>query len=250
MTRLNRPSYWLAPVACGLVSLVALGSPSAARADTWQETFLNPAVRSWMAVLTLVAEDGGRAESGPRGDALGKLDEILGRLRRIESMLAAKPIGPGGPPPGPPRGPWGPRGDMRGRDESRRPGAGMPPEMRERMQARAAETRERWEKMSPEERAEMQKKMEARMKEARERMRDGGRGGRPEGEARGERPRSPGNQPTRRAEREAGPRPDGDPVRELMRASRERFAAMQQRIERLEAEVARLKKEMKGKNGD
>ncbi len=242
MARLNRRLSWLSPVACGLASLVALGSPAAARAETWRETVLNPAVRSWMAVLTLVAEDGGRAESGPRGDALGKLDEILGRLRRIESMLAARPMGPGGPPPGPPRGPWGPRGDMRGRDESRRPREGMPPEMQERMQARAADARERWEKMSPEERAEMREKMEARMEAARERMREGDRRRRPEGEARGERPHSPGDEPARRA--------DGDPVRELMRASRERFAALQSRIERLEAEVTRLKKELHEKDDD
>ncbi len=255
MTRLNRRLSWLTPVACGLASLVALGSSTAARAETWQETFLNPAVRSWMAVLTLVAEDGGRTESGPRGDALGRLDEILGRLRRIESMLAARPMGPGGPPPGPPRGPWGPRGDMRGRDEFRRPREGMPPEMRERMQARAAEARERWEKMSPEERAEMRETMGARMEATRERMRESDRRSRPEGEARGERPRderprSPGDEPTRRAEREARPRPDGDPVRELMRASRERFAALQSRIERLEAEVARLTKELEEKDDD
>ena len=247
---MDRRSSWLACIACGLFSLVAFGSPPAARADTWQEAFLNPAVRSWMAVLTLVAEDGERAEPGLRGDPLGKLDEILGRLRRIESMLAARRMGPGGSPPGPPRGEWGPRGDGRGRDEPRRPGAGMPPEMRERMQARAAEARERWEQMSPEERAEMREKMEARMEAARERMRDGGRRSRPEGEARGERPRSPGDEPARRTEREARPRPDGDPVRELMRASRERFAALQSRIERLEAEVARLKKELEEQDDD
>ena len=93
---MSRRSSWLVSVACGLVSLVAFGSPPAARADTWQEAFLNPAVRSWMAVLTLVAEDGERAEPGLRGDPLGKLDEILGRLRRIESMLAARRMGPGG----------------------------------------------------------------------------------------------------------------------------------------------------------
>jgi hypothetical protein len=252
---MDRRSSWLAPVACGLVSLLAFGPSPTARADTWQEAFLNPAVRSWMAVLTLVAEDGGRAESGLRGDSLGKLDEILGRLRRIESMLAARPMGPGGPPPGPPRGEWGPRGDGRGRDESRRPAAGMPPEMRKRMQARAAEARERWEKMSPEERAEMRKKMEARMEAARERMRDGGRRSLPEGEAhgkrpRGEQPRSPGDEPARRAERAPGPRPDGDPVRELMRVSRVRFAALQQRIERLEAELVRLKKELEEQDDD
>jgi hypothetical protein len=231
---MDRRSSWLACIACGLFSLVAFGSPPAARADTWQEAFLNPAVRSWMAVLTLVAEDGERAEPGLRGDPHGKLDEILGRLRRIESMLAARRMGPGGPPPGPPRGEWGPRGDGRGRDEPRRPGAGMPPEMRERMQARAAEARERWEQMSPEERAEIREKMEA------------ARGRRP----RGERPRSPGDEPARRAERAPGPRPDGDPVRELMRASRAGFAALQQRIERLEAEVLQLKKQLEEQDDD
>jgi hypothetical protein len=284
---MSHRSPWLMAVACAAVSLVAFGSARPARAADWRSTMLDPAVRSWMAVLTLVTEDaptaehekeqgdhedrgrrgreegrrgpdrrehagreqGGPPPAGPRMDALGKLDEILGRLRHIESMLAARPQGPGprGPGAGPRPGPsYGPRRDgFRGP-----PGAGMPPEARERMEARAKEARERWDSMTPEQRAEMRKNMEARMQAARERMREGGRRDRPEGEARSERPRSPGEESARPAERAHDQQPGADQLRNLMRASRERFAAMQQRIERLEAEVKRLTKKLEERDDD
>ena len=93
--------------------------------------------------------------------------------------------------------------------------------------------------MTPEERAEMRKKMEA----ARERMRESGRRVRPDGENRGERPGSPGHEGTR-AEGERSAQPDVDRVQAVMRAARERFAVMEQRIKAREAEVKRLKQEM------
>ena len=284
---MNRCSPWLAPLAYAAICVATTVSMRPVMAADWQDTVLNPAVRSWMGILTLVAEDGGREKErggrdgrgrreggergrgrgapsmppmaepmprmdhppmpmmpppqGPRPDAVVKLDEILARLGRIEAMLAGSRPGGRGPEAGQREPQTGPRRSEAGpgRPEFRRPGDNVPPAAREQMGALGKEARERWEKMTPEERAEMRKKMEA----ARERMREGGRRWLPDGEARGERPRSPGQEGTR-AEGERSAQPDVDRVQAVMRAARERFAVMEQRIKALEAEVKRLKQEM------
>jgi hypothetical protein len=225
--------------ACLTALLVAGGSTRPAAAADWRQSYLEPAVQAWMGLVTLLAEDGERAEKekpercdggckhcdrkdekddkrrkgdagewkwdcrgdcetcrgkgradhgyqhgggehrgphgdrpghrwhagpalhggpahgrmgpprpeGPRGDALATLNDIVGRLSRIEAMLAGR-----GPMTG--RGPDGPQAS-----------------------------------------SEMRAMMEARMKEGREKM----------------------------------------------KAARERFKEMEQRVKRLEAEVARMK---------
>lgn len=82
---------------------------------------------------------------GPRGDALAMLGDILGRVSRIEAMLAGR-----GPMPG-----RGPRGD-----EARGPRREAAAEMRNMMEDRMAEGRERMEQAR------------TRMEEARRRFRD------------------------------------------------------------------------------
>jgi len=100
---------------------------------------------------------------GPRRDALAMLNDIVGRLSRIERMLAARG-------PGMPDGPGGPRrGEWQG---GRRAMPQVSPERRDAMRARMKEAREKWENASEEERAEMKKAWEARMKAGRERMRE------------------------------------------------------------------------------
>ena len=88
----------------------------------------------------------GPRPEGPRADALSMLQDISGRLARIERMLAAR--GPGGPSTGGPgRGEW--RGA--GRPE-------MSSEAREMMEARMAkmkEARQKFEQASPEEQEKM-----------------------------------------------------------------------------------------------
>jgi hypothetical protein len=239
---MSRRSLWLMPAVAAAVSIAMTGS---ARAASWQEQFLDPAVRSWMAVLTLVAEDGERATQaqegdarserarrrgsergrpgpearpaagpppgGPRMDALGKLDEVLSRLGRIETMLAGRPWPPRGPAPGP-HG-HGPNAGRAGR-QLHRPYGGMP-----------SMTREHWGQMSAEERADMRRKMAARM--------EGGGGPRAEG-SRGR----------------AGTEAMQAAVLERFAEARKRFAAMEERIKSLEAQVERLARELKRKGED
>lgn len=212
-----------------------------------------------MRILTLVAEDGGQAEQapargdregrgrhgkdpgrqspssgpGPRVDAIAKLDEVLGRLGRIESMLAARPMpgteaGPGRPQPGP------------GRSESPRSGGRMPAVAQERMEAWAREVRERGEQMTAEERMEIRRKME----EARARMRAGGRRGRPDSTGTAGEQRPPDHETAERS---------NPPGTDVMRAAmmerfaeaRKRFAMMEERIKSLEGEVQRLQQMLK-----
>jgi len=95
------------------------------------------------------------------GDMAAMLTDIQRRLARIEGMLAG-------------RGPSMGRGPGSGRP-------GVSPEVREMMEARMKEgrekmkaAREKWENASEEERAEMKKQWERRMKEDREKMPPGG----------------------------------------------------------------------------
>ncbi|MFM1903355.1 MAG: hypothetical protein RLZZ440_1255, partial [Planctomycetota bacterium] len=59
---MNQRFSRLIPVACGAMVLVACGFARPALAADWRSTMLDPAVRSWMAVLTLVTEDAPKAE--------------------------------------------------------------------------------------------------------------------------------------------------------------------------------------------
>lgn len=152
---------------------------------------------------------GERHHGGPEGSraVMSKMDDILARLSRIEAKLDGRAGAP-------PRGEWrGPRPP----DGGRGPRGEMPEQMRRMMEERMREARE---KMSPEER----ERFDARMKAMRERMRDGGP--RPEG----------------RPERGPEGRPAMPPeVRERMEQARRRFAEMEERIKKLEAEIGRLK---------
>jgi hypothetical protein len=201
-----------------LAAVGTAGAVQPAAATDWQQNYLEPAVGAWMGVVTLLAEDGERGDrghrrdrmhspgtpprgrmepprpEGPRRDALAMLNDIVGRLSRIERMLAARGPGSSDRPGGPRRGEW--QGGRRAMPQAS-------PEMREPMQSRMKEAREKWENASEEERAEMKKAWEARMKARRERMQE---------------------------------------PRARMEEARRRFQAMQQRIERLEAELARMKK--------
>ncbi len=231
--------------------------------------FLKPAVQAWMGVVALLADDGEpdrmapRRRQGPRGDALAMLNDIVGRLSRIEAMLAAR---------GPMRGP-GPRdGQARG------PRRDVPPEMREMMEARMQKRREqmqdarkKWENASPEERDEMKKQWQARMEEGRKRMqeaREKWENASPEEREemkkqwQARRREAYGSREKPRAERAEKAEPSVSPgeVRQAMQrmreegrrrmedaqakmqAARKRFQEMEQRIKRLEAEVARLRK--------
>jgi hypothetical protein len=139
---------------------------------------------------------------GPRA-AMEKIDEILGRLARIEAKLDGRAVGPG-------RGEWrGPRPEM-------------PEHVRSMMEDRMREARE---KMSDEDR----RRMDERMKAARERMREGG--DRPEG-----RPPIPEEvREQMRKRMEEG--------RERMEQARQALRQMEERIRKLEAEIERMKAE-------
>ena len=170
-----------------LAAVGTAGAVQPAAATDWRQNYLEPAVGAWMGVVTLLAEDGERGDrghrrdrmpspgmpprgrmepprpEGPRRDALAMLNDIVGRLSRIERMLAARG-------PGRPEGPGGPRrGEWQG---GRRAMPQVSPERRDAMRARMKEAREKWENASEEERAEMKKAWEARMKAGRERMRE------------------------------------------------------------------------------
>lgn len=214
------------------VAILAAGSVICpAHATDWTSTHLRPAVQAWMGVVTLLAEDDDREEGrrrperersedqgrrdrrgpprpeGPRGEAITMLNDIVGRLSRIEAMLGGR-----GPMMGPPPG-WR-EGHAHG-DHGHHPRRGqgrpeMTPEMRDKMEARMEAgrdrmraAREKWENASEEERAEMKQSWEKRMKEDRGTM----------------------------AEATA-----------RMEQARKRFQQMEERVEQLEAEVARLKK--------
>jgi len=207
---------------------------------------------------------------GPRGDALALLNDIAGRLSRIEAMLAAR-----GPMAGRGHAAVGP-GHHHG--EPRRPGREVSPEMRKMMEARMQKRREqmqdarkKWENASPEEREEMKKQWQARMEEGRKKMqeaREKWENATPEEreemkkkwqtrrrEAYGsrEKPRaeraekaeqsvSPGDmRQAMQRMREEGRRRMED-AQAKMEAARKRFQEMEQRIKRLEAEVVRLRK--------
>jgi len=200
---------------------------------------------------------------GPRGDALAMLNDIVGRLSRIEAMLAAR-----GPMGGP-----GPRGGQA--LGSRR---AVSPEMREMMEARMQkrreqmqEARKKWENASPEEREEMKKQWQARMEEGRKKMQEArkkwenaspeereemkkqwearrrdayGSREKPRAERaeRSEQSVSPGDmRQAMQRMREEGRRRMED-AQAKMEAARKRFQEMEQRIKRLEAEVVRLRK--------
>ena len=259
-------SPWLASIAGVVMCTAGVFVSRPAPAADWQESLLYPAARSWMRILTLVAEDGGQAEQAPergdregrgrhgkdpgrqppssgpspRVDAIAKLDEVLGRLGRIESMLAARPMpgteaAPGRPQPGPGRPQAGP-----GRSESPRSGGRMPAVAQERMEAWAREVRERGEQMTAEERMEIRRKME----EARARMRAGGRRGRPDSTGTAGEQRPPDHQTAER------PNPPGTDVMraammERFAEARKRFAMMEERIKSLEGEVQRLQQMLK-----
>jgi hypothetical protein len=267
MSRMSR-TLSLATCLTAAVSVAGAGRPLVA-AD-WQQAYLEPAVQAWMGVVTLLAEDGERETSeqrpqgekeetggrkgrgerhrhghhgmhppgpeaygrmGPRGDALGMLNDIVGRLSRIEAMLAGRGPMAGRGPGGDGRGAWsGP-----GRPE-------LSPEMRAQMEARMKEgrekmraAREKWEQASPEEREAMKKQMEGRRQEAREKMEKA----RAE---KGERPRD-GDEMRKAMERvrEEG-RKRMEEAKTKMEEARKRFQEMEQRVKRLEAEVARLQK--------
>ena len=252
-------SPWLASIAGVVMCTAGVFVSRPAPAADWQESLLYPAARSWMRILTLVAEDGGQAEQAPemgdregrgrhgkdpgrqppssgpspRVDAIAKLDEVLGRLGRIESMLAARPMpgteaGPGRPQAGP------------GRSESPRSGGRMPAVAQERMEAWAREVRERGEQMTDEERMEIRRKME----EARARMRAGGRRGRPDSTGTAGEQRPPDHQTAERLNP-----PGSDVMRAAMMErfaeARKRFAMMEERIKSLEGEVQRLQQMLK-----
>lgn len=279
------------PVAClaGLLAGGGTGRPAAA-ATEWQQAYLEPAVQAWMGVVTLLAEDGERAEKGeseqcdgdcqdgcmrcdgkddkgrrhgerhrrhahagsghhhggpahgrmgpprpegPRGDALAMLNDIVGRLSRIEAMLADRgPMmgrGAGGPPAAG-RGAWQGRGGPHASPEMRAMMEARMKEGREKMQ----EAREKWEQASPEEREEMKKQMESRRREYREKME----------QARAEQGGQPGDADQLRQAmdrfREEG-RKRMEEATTKMEEARKRFREMEQRLERLEAEVARMK---------
>ncbi|MCS5617451.1 MAG: hypothetical protein NZ658_05575, partial [Pirellulales bacterium] len=155
---------------CLATALVAGGIARPVAAADGQGGYLEPAVQAWMGVVALLADDGERGRmapprpEGPRGDALAMLNDIVGRLSRIEAMLAAR-----GPMGGP-----GPRGGQA--LGSRR---AVSPEMREMMEARMQkrreqmqEARKKWENASPEEREEMKKQWQARMEEGRKKMQE------------------------------------------------------------------------------
>jgi len=148
---------------------------------------------------------------GPRA-AMAKLDEVLGRLARIEAKLDGRPVGPG-------RGEWrGPRPAAGGPG----PRPEMPEHVRRMIEDRMREARET---MSDEDR----RRMEERMKAARERMREGG--DRPEG-----RPAVPEEvREQMRKRMEEG--------RERMEQARQAFRQMEDRIKKLEAEIERMKSE-------
>jgi hypothetical protein len=162
---------------------------------------------------------------GPRADAITMLQDISGRLARIERMLAAR--GPGGPGRGEWRGAERPEmsSAARGMMEARMK------EGREKMKA----AREKWEKASPEDREKMKQEWEARMKEGREKME----------RARAEKGERSGNademkQAMERFRAEAGKRMEE--AKAKMDEARKRFQDMEARVKQLEAEVARMKK--------
>ena len=221
---------------CLATALVAGGIARPVAAADGQGGYLEPAVQAWMGVVALLADDGERGRmapprpEGPRGDALAMLNDIVGRLSRIEAMLAAR-----GPMGGP-----GPRGGQA--LGSRR---AVSPEMREMMEARMQkrreqmqEARKKWENASPEEREEMKKQWEARRRDAygsREKPRA-------ERAERSEQSVSPGDmRQAMQRMREEGRRRMED-AQAKMEAARKRFQEMEQRIKRLEAEVVRLRK--------
>jgi hypothetical protein len=280
MSRMSR-TLSLATCLAATVSVAGAGRPLVA-AD-WQRAYLEPAVQAWMGVVTLLAEDGERETSeqrpqgedrntgrwkgrgdGPRGDALGMLNDILGRLSRIEAILADRGPMTGRGPGGDGRGAW--RGP--GRPE-------LSPEMRAQMEARMKEGREKmraarkkWEQASSEEREEMKQQWEARMQEGREKMRAARekweQASPEEREAmkkQMEGRRQEAREKMEKARAEKGERPrDGDEMRKAMERVREegrkrmeeaktkmeearkRFQEMEQRVKRLEAEVGRLQK--------
>jgi hypothetical protein len=348
------------PLVTCLTALLAAGVARPAAAADWRQSYVEPAIQTWMGLVTLLAEDGERAEKqkpeqcdgdckdgckdcerkgekgrrgdkgeckgdcrgecetcrgkghadhgrrhgggeqhgqhgdhaghhghagpghhggpahgrmgpprpeGPRGDALAMLNDIVGRLSRIEAMLAGR-----GPMPS--RGPGAPsaagRGEWRGRG-----GPQASPEMRAMMEARMKEgrekmkaAREKWEQASPEEREEMKKQWEARMKEGRERMKaarekweKASPEEREEMKKQWQARMKEGREKMEKARAEKGGQSENpdqmrqamDRVREegrkrmeeakaKMEEARKRFQEMEQRVKRLEAEVARMKK--------
>jgi hypothetical protein len=212
---MSRCSTRVSPVASAVICALGFIAPRHASAAEWQKTVLDPAVRSWMAVLTLAATDGEQSErspgpgdregrgrrdrepgapprgvsmEGPRMDALGKLDQILARLSRIESMLAERAWNPRDPGPGP----RGPQAGRPGWSDFQRPGGGAP--------------------------------------------------------------RSPGREAAERGPGEGRPRPDAEQMRAAMAErfteARKRFAMMDDRIKALETEVEQLKKQLEHRDAD
>jgi hypothetical protein len=173
---------------------------------------------------------------GPRADALTMLNDIVGRLSRIERMLAS-------------RGPASPADVARdaGRSEWRggRSMMQVSPEMRELMQAKIKDAREKWENASEEERAEMKKMWESRMQEGRERMqkaREPMEKGSAEGEKRPGKPEE--MKRTMERAREEG-RKRMDEAKAKIDEARKRAQEMEKRVKELEAEIGQMKRNAK-----
>jgi hypothetical protein len=158
---------------------------------------------------------------GPRADALSMLQDISGRLARIERMLAAR--APGGPGRGEWRGPERPDMSSEARE--------MMGSSRARMQA----AREQWEQASPEEREKMKQQWQERMTEGREKM----KAAREKWEQASPEEREKMKQQWQELRGKAGRRMEETTPRS--EGSRPRRQDMEARVKQLEAEVARLK---------